>query len=116
MQLRGGSIKRSWASKAALTFYGLVGAGFSTLLTVTLWRHPLIPLNTSSVDWCRSWLITTVVDYYGAALCLCGVAISSEPSWQGWAWSAGFCALGTPVCTLYVASRLWRFGSLQLAQ
>ena len=34
----------------------------------------------------------------------------------GLAWSAGCLFLGTPFCCFYVATRLWKFGSLKLTK
>ena len=51
-----------------------------------------------------------VLDYYGAALPLCGIAVASEPGMSGWLWSLGFCLGGSPFCCAYVVLRLRNFG------
>jgi len=95
--------------------FSLYAIGFTVLLTRTLMSFPLIPPSPNSLAWCRSWLITTVVDYYGAALALCGIIVASETNRVvGIAWSAGCLFLGTPFCCLYVATRLLRHGTLRL--
>ena len=100
----------------AVATYAAIGLGFAVLLSITLWDQPLFPFRLKSVDWCRSWLVTTVADYYGASLCLCGVIVASEKHWQAALWVSGCCLLGTPVCCAYVISRLLRHHTLQLAQ
>ena len=108
--------KRPTSVKLAIGGYALYALAFTLLLVKTLASFPLIPPSPNSLLWCRTWLATTVVDYYGAALALCGVIVSSEPKLSvGLAWSAGCCFLGTPFCCLYVAVRLLRRGSLRLA-
>ena len=54
------------------------------------------PDQADSAAWSFSWLVTTVFDYYGAAFCLCGVILSTEPRAQGALWSLGCLGLGTP--------------------
>ena len=54
------------------------------------------PDQADSAAWSFSWLVTTVFDYYGAAFCLCGVILSTEPRVQGALWSLGCLGLGTP--------------------
>ena len=57
-------------------------SGYATLFTIllvrTLSKFPLIPPSPSSLAWNSAWLVTTVVDYYGAAFALCGIIIASE--------------------------------------
>ena len=102
---------KPWLGMAA---YGSIGLGFATMLTQTCLKHPLLPFQPESAAWSFSWLITTVFDYYGAALCLCGVILSTEPPAQGALWSLGCLGLGTPVCAAWMVSRLWRHGGLGL--
>jgi hypothetical protein len=58
-----------------------------------------------NLEWTKNWLIATVIDYYGAATCLCVIALLSEPMLQGLAWSTGFLLLGSPICCLYCIYR-----------
>ena len=109
-------IKPPLKVRAAIYGYSLYALGFTLLLIKTLKAFPLIPPSPNSLLWCRGWLWTTIVDYYGAALALCGVILSSEPKLLvGAAWCAGCLFLGTPFCCLYVATRLIRRGTLRLA-
>ena len=64
------------AGAAAFTLYAF---GFAALLVKTLRAFPLIPPSPNSLLWCRTWLFTTVADYYGAALALCAVIVATEP-------------------------------------
>jgi hypothetical protein len=112
LRLQGGAGR---GKRAAMTFYSCVGGGFAVLLLRTLRDHPMFPFQPTSAAWSYSWLVTTVFDYYGAALCLCGIALSSEERVPGLLWSAGFCLLGTPVCAAYMITRLATRGSVRLA-
>lgn len=105
-----------WTSKAIAYTYVAYALGFALLLLRTLKKFPLIPPSPNSLDWCRQWLWTTVADYYGAALALCGVILATERRPYNFAWAAGCLFLGTPVCCFYAAFRLLRHGTLQLAQ
>lgn len=101
--------------KTAVTVYATMAAGFSVLLAKTLWKHPLFPFQADSAAWSFSWLMTTVVDYYGAALCLCGIVVASEPPLKAALWTMGICCGGTPFCCMYVINRMLRRGSLRLS-
>jgi hypothetical protein len=102
--------------RAGALAYFLYALGFAGLLTKTLKAHPLIPPSVNSLLWCRAWLWTTVVDYYGAALSLCGVIIATEDRMAARiGWSCGCLFLGTPFCCLWVGLRLLRGGSLRLS-
>jgi len=98
----------------AIVAYPAIGLTFVALLVLTLFSHPLLPLQLNSLSWCRSWLLTTVADYYGAAFCLCGIILASEPPVPGVLWVLACCLLGTPGCCGYVFSRLLRHGTLRL--
>ena len=98
----------------AVVAYPAIGLTFVALLVLTLFSHPLFPLQLNSLSWCRSWLLTTVADYYGAAFCLCGIILASEPPVPGVLWVFACCLLGTPGCCGYVFSRLFRHGTLRL--
>mmetsp|Transcript_20274 Transcript_20274/g.25068 ORF Transcript_20274/g.25068 Transcript_20274/m.25068 type:complete len:123 (+) Transcript_20274:291-659(+) len=92
---------------AGVAFYIALFLGTLTTILYTLINHPLFPLRTDDLAWSNAWLAATVVDYYGACLCLCGVVISSEESRiLGVAWVTGMCVLGSPVCCLWVLLRL----------
>jgi len=111
MPLRGGASNAGGGgSRIAVTFYATVGVGFAIQLARTLFKYPMLPFRPDSASWSFAWLITTVFDYYGAALCLCGVILSSEGPLKGVLWSLGCCLLGTPVCCMWVISRLLRGG------
>ena len=99
----------------AIGFFGCLGLSFAVVLVKPLLKHPLYPFQPDSAAWSFSWLMTTIFDYYGAALCLSAVVLSSEKRVHGLLWSFGFCLLGTPVCCCWVISRLLRTGSLRIA-
>ena len=99
-----------------LGFYTVLFIVTLSGLVSTCNKYPLFPFNMESLDWSNAWLITTILDYYGACLCFCGVVLSSEPSLKvGIAWKVGFCLLGSPVCCIWVLLWLYRGGgSLRL--
>ena len=90
----------------AKSFYAILF--LITLLAIgnTLWQYPLFPLQTSDLSWSNAWLVTTVVDYYGSTLCLCGIILATHyrenAPLQGWTWSVGCCLLGSPVACLWM--------------
>lgn len=95
---------------AAITLYSILGVACFYTLATTLWAQPLFPLQLDNLEWMVAWLKMTVLDYYGAAIPLCGVAISSENGYAGWLWSIGFCLGGSPFCCAYVMLRMLAHG------
>ena len=103
------------SAKLGALAYSLYAIGFGALLIKTLRAFPLIPPSINSLLWCRSWLWTTIVDYYGAALALCGVIIATEDQLIGQiGWCFGCLFLGTPFCCMWVARMLLKRGSLRI--
>ena len=101
-----------------LTFYSIVLLVTFITIFITAYNYPLFPLQPDSLSWCYNWLIATVIDYYGTALCLCGVILSSEDKWsRGLAWTAGVLLLGSPLSCLWVLTWLLKGGgSLRLVE
>ena len=100
-----------------LIFYSILFLITLATISITLIKHPLFPLDSSNLDWSNAWLLATVIDYYGACLCLCGVIIASEPSLLGGIlWVTGCCLLGSPVCCAWILYRTWTFGGVRLAR
>lgn len=96
---------------APLFFYSVLFIGTLVAISLTVARHGLFPFQMDSLEWSNAWLKATIVDYYGACLCFCGVVLSSEQSWLiGIAWVVGCCLLGSPVCCAWILCRLWRAG------
>ena len=94
-------------ASGAIVFFSTLGVCCALALLSTLWTQPLFPLQLSSLAWTKAWLKMTVLDYYGAAFPLCGVAIASaRDKYSGYLWAAGFCFGGSPFCCAYVALRL----------
>lgn len=101
------------AAPVAAGLYVLLGVACLTTLTITFRRHPLFPFRPSELAWCRAWLATTVADYYGAALPLCGVIVATSPTLaEGLTWSMGVLVLGSPVACAWAARRLLMLGTL----
>ena len=90
-------VKEPLKAKLLAGGYLLYALGFALLLVKTLKAFPLIPPSANSLAWCRTWLGTTVADYYGAALALCGVIVCTEPKLHG----ASCPLLQRPACTAH---------------
>ena len=105
---------QSWARGLGYMLYATLGVCFGAGLVFSLVHYPLYPPRPHSVEWLRVWLLATVADYYGAALCLCGVIFATEVPLHGLLWSVGCCLFGTPCCCAYVMIRLLRHGTLRL--
>jgi len=98
-------------AKFTIGFYAVLFLTTLIMLCQTLAKFPLFPFQMDSLDWTAAWLITTIVDYYGACLCFCGVVIGTEESVvKGVLWALSFCLLGSPVCCLWMVLHLWRCG------
>ena len=103
-------------TKFATGFYAGLFIVTLTMLCRTLANYPLFPFQMDSLDWTSAWLVTTIVDYYGACLCFCGVVLGTEENiLKGLLWAISFCLLGSPVCCLWMVLHLWRCnGTLKL--
>jgi hypothetical protein len=86
-------------------FFSAMGLVCSAVLVVTLHTKPLWKWELNNLDWVRAWLGMTVLDYYGAAIALSGIAISERGFAHGLVWSLGFCSLGSPACCAYMVYR-----------
>ena len=99
---------------ASALFFFALGLTCLGSLAYTLSAQPLFPLQMDSLPWTQAWLLMTVADYYGAALCLCGFIVATEPTGSAFAWSLGCLLLGSPVCCLYMLYRLHYQRTLRL--
>ena len=90
-----------------ILFYAVLGFICSVVLGITLCKHPLWEWKINDLDWVRTWLGMTVLDYYGAALALSGVAFSEQRFRVAFAWFLGFCLLGSPMCCAYMVYRVY---------
>lgn len=102
------------AARAGVLGLLALGALVFAALSTTLYRQPLFPLQTESLAWSNTWLGMTVIDYYGAALCVCAVIFASEDRTHAIVWSLLCLTLGSPFCCLYLASRLASKGTIAL--
>mmetsp|Transcript_5928 Transcript_5928/g.6049 ORF Transcript_5928/g.6049 Transcript_5928/m.6049 type:complete len:139 (+) Transcript_5928:100-516(+) len=90
-----------------IAFFSLLALSLAIAIGVTCQSYPLFPFKVNDLEWSKNWLIATVIDYYGAATCLCVIALLSEPAlYMGIIWSIGFLLLGSPICCLYCIYRL----------
>jgi len=95
-----------------ICFYSILFITTTTMIIKTASNYPIFPLQTESLEWNNSWLVATVIDYYGACLCYCGIILGTEKHiMHGILWSLGCCLLGSPVCCLWILIRLWKYGS-----
>ena len=84
--------------------YSILGAVIASLLGWTMLRHPLFPLRWHEHAWCKAWLATTVVDFYGLALPFSALILAAESNQLvGIAWVLGVLLLGSPVACVWMA-------------
>ena len=89
-------------------FYYILGAVCSITLLQTLCTYPLWDWRIDDLEWVQAWLKMTVLDYYGAAFALSGIALTDHGLREGLAWSLGFCILGSPICCVYMMYRTFK--------
>lgn len=99
-----------------LLFYAVLLLVTLSTIAATYTNYALFPLAFDSLKWSNAWLLASIINYYGAILCFCGVVVASEASWcTAVPWVMACCIVGTPACCLYVF--LWltkEGGSLKL--
>jgi hypothetical protein len=86
----------------SLMFYAVLLLISLSTIAATLTKYPIFPLDIHSLGWSNGWLLATVINYYGACLCFCGVIVSTEECW--WTailWVIGSCTIGSPALCLY---------------
>ena len=99
---------------ALIGFYGSLAIGFIFLFIGTNYLHPLIPLKLASLEWCRIWLGTTVVDYHIVAICLSAITIGTEGWKYGGIWALGMNMIGCPIACFYVIYKLQKGSALEV--
>jgi len=114
----------AWASlstntKAAVVFYSVYGAVFFISLNITgvygVGLMPLFPLQLERVGWAFTWLVQTIFDFYGAASCVSGVILYTEPRTAiGVMWTLLLCCGGCSFGCVWCALQLFRHGCLAL--
>ena len=93
-------------------FYSILFTITTSMIIKTASNYPIFPFQTESLEWNNKWLVATVIDYYGACLCYCGIILGTEKYiMHGIIWSCGCCLLGSPICCLWILIRLWKYGS-----
>ena len=101
------SAPQSNTARVVAALYTLLGLSFFALLTATILAQPLFPFRMDDVGWTSSWLLTTIADYYAAALCLCGVIVATDGRIYGLLWTLAICVLGSPFACLWLVRRVW---------
>ena len=102
---------RSCPTWLCIGFYTILFSVTATTIAKTASSFPLFPFQSDSLEWNSNWLIATVIDYYGACLCFCGIVFKSEDNWiYGSLWCLGCCLLGSPICCLWMLIFLWKHG------
>ena len=97
-------------------FYVILFIVTATTIAKTASEFPLFPFQADSLEWNSNWLIATVIDYYGACLCFCGIVFKSEDNWIiGSLWCLGCCLLGSPICCVWMLIFLWKHGADSLS-
>merc|ERR1719491_1235093 len=109
------SIKRRY--QGIMLFYSVLFLFLTYQIAITLYKFPLFPFQSDSLEWSVAWLFTTIIDYYGVTLCFGGIVLSSELLWwKGVAWNVGFCLGGSPICCLWMICWTYKGRALTLSQ
>ena len=83
-------------------------------LCQTLSAQPLFPFQNESLEWCRTWLYMTVVDYYGSTWALSAIIAWSESPVAAICWILAISLLGSPFACAYIVYRLYKHETLSL--
>lgn len=76
-----------------------------------IWMSLIVSIvQITDIEWTKEWLYMAILNYYGAAICLSAIAVSSEGCVFGTVWALGFFLIGSPVCCCYMIHRLWAKG------
>ena len=97
-----------------VTLYSALGVGFIGLLGYTLYHQPLFPFQLDDLGWCKSWLGTTVGDYYVVVASLSSIIVATENWMWGFVWILGMCLLGSPVACLYIIYKVIKGSRLKI--
>jgi len=107
-------IKRQY--QTIILFYSVLFILLLCKVTTCFYQFPLFPIQYESLEWNSAWLVTTALEYHGAALVLGGIVLSSESSWwKGIAWNIGFNLVGSPICCLWIILWIYNGGTLSLS-
>ena len=105
--------KRS-AINITMTLMIALGVFVFVYLCQTLSSQPLFPFQNESLDWCRTWLYMTVVDYYGSTWALSAIIAWSESPIVATCWILSISLLGSPFACAYIVYRLYKHNNLSL--
>ena len=83
-------------------------------LCQTLSAQPLFPFKNEDLEWCRTWLYMTVVDFYGSTWALSAVIAWSESPVIALCWILAISLLGSPFACGYIIYRLYKYNTLSL--
>lgn len=87
-------------------FYAVAGLSLLLRLLWTVGGYPLYPFQGASPDWVNEWLFTAVGGFCTAAVCLCGVIVSSEESIiHSGVWCLAVLLFGGPAACAYMSYR-----------
>ena len=98
-----------------MAFYLTLAAGFISLFGYTFYTEPLFGSTFYTLEWCRLWLGTTVVDYHVIALSLSSIMIGTEGWKFGGLWAFGINFIGCPFACFYIAYKVWKGATLQIS-
>ena len=98
-----------------VAFYYSLAVGFALMFIGTYYFQPLFPLKLDSLEWCKMWLGTTVVDYHVIAMSMSAITIRTEGWKYGGLWALGLNMIGSPIACFYIIYKLQRGSSLEIA-
>lgn len=99
-----------------LLFYAILLLVTLSTMTISMINHPVLPIQSESLQWSNAWLLAFIVDRYVTVFCLCGIIAYSEQQspLSAFFWIVSCCIAGGPACCLYVFICLARDGTLRL--
>lgn len=108
------SISKSSFTKLLALLLGIVALIIIYAIAQTNSNYNLFLWDFNNLEWSKAWLVTTVVDFYGATIPLIGIVFQTEPFLHACIWTCGFCLLGSPIHLSYAIYRLLTSGTLEL--
>jgi hypothetical protein len=67
---------------------------------------PVFPIKLNDMNYLRTWLPHSIIDYYGVATILCAIIFNSQPFLQACFWSGLILTLGAPGACAWAFYRL----------
>lgn len=104
----------SFDSKIVAFVLGVIATTIFYAIFHTNANYNLFTWDFNNLEWSKAWLLTTVIDFYGATIPLIAIVFYTEKLPYALLWTIGFCLLGSPVHITYAIYRLLVTGTIGL--